>query len=120
MPEILAGLVERRLEDVMDISRVRQREMLPRLLGQLAARSGQVLNITPIAGAIGLERSTAENYVKLLEAVFLIYRLPPWGHDARLQGRQACQGAYGRPRRNGLAAQPHPAKDRPVRSLDPH
>jgi predicted AAA+ superfamily ATPase len=53
--------------------------MLPRLLGQLAARSGQVLNITPVAGAIGLERSTAENYVTLLEAVFLIYRLPSWG-----------------------------------------
>src|SRR3954453_2069275 len=66
-------------KDVMDISRVRQREMLPRLLGQLAARSGQVLNITPVASAIGLERSTAENYVKLLEAVFLIYRLPAWG-----------------------------------------
>src|SRR5580704_7415935 len=66
-------------KDVMDISRVRQREMLPRLLGQLAAQSGQVLNITPVAGAIGLERSTAENYVQLLEAVFLIYRLPAWG-----------------------------------------
>ncbi len=66
-------------KDVMDISRVRQREMLPRLLGQLAARSGQVLNIAPLAGAIGLERSTAENYVKLLEAVFLIHRLPAWG-----------------------------------------
>jgi predicted AAA+ superfamily ATPase len=66
-------------KDVMDISRVRQREMLPRLLGQLAARSGQVLNITPVAGAIGLERSTAENYVKLLEAVFLVHRLPAWG-----------------------------------------
>src|ERR1700733_13622304 len=49
-------------KDVMDISRVRQREVMPRLLGQLAARSGQVLNITPVAGAIGLERSTAENY----------------------------------------------------------
>jgi len=66
-------------KDVMDISRVRQRAMLPRLLGQLAARSGQVLNITPVAGAIGLERSTAENYIKLLEAVFLIHRLPAWG-----------------------------------------
>ncbi|HUZ24508.1 MAG TPA: ATP-binding protein [Streptosporangiaceae bacterium] len=66
-------------KDVMDISRVRQREMLPRLLSQLAARSGQVLNISPAAGAIGLDRSTAENYVQLLEAVFLIYRLPAWG-----------------------------------------
>src|SRR6185437_12107426 len=66
-------------KDVMDISRIRQREMLPRLLGQLAARSGQVLNVAATAGAIGLDRSTAENYVKLLEAVFLTYRLPAWG-----------------------------------------
>ena len=66
-------------KDVLDISRVRQREMLPRLLGQLAARSGQVLNMAAVSGTIGLERSTTENYVKLLEAVFLIYRLPAWG-----------------------------------------
>lgn len=66
-------------KDVMDISRVRQREMLPRLLGQLAARSGQVLNTAAAAGAIGMDRSTAENYVRLLEAVFLICRLPAWG-----------------------------------------
>ena len=66
-------------KDVLDISRIRQREMLPRLLGQLAARSGQVLNMAAISGTIGLEKSTTENYVKLLEAVFLIYRLPAWG-----------------------------------------
>ena len=66
-------------KDVLDISRVRQREMLPRLLGQLAARSGQVLNMAAISGTIGLEKSTTENYVKLLESVFLVYRLPAWG-----------------------------------------
>jgi len=32
-----------------------------------------------ISGTIGLEKSTAENYIKLLETVFLIYRLPAWG-----------------------------------------
>jgi hypothetical protein len=94
----------------MDISRVRQRQMLPRLLAQLAARSGQVLNITPTAGAIGLERSTAENYVKLLEAVFLVQRLPARstppgvGHDPWLADREASEGACGRFRRDGLAA----------------
>jgi predicted AAA+ superfamily ATPase len=66
-------------KDVLDISRVRQREMLPRLLRLLAARSGQVLNIAAISGTAGLEKSTAENYIKLLEAVYLIHRLPAWG-----------------------------------------
>jgi uncharacterized protein len=66
-------------KDVLDISRVRQREMLPRLLGLLAARSGQVLNVAAISGTAGMEKSTAENYIKLLEAVYLVHRLPAWG-----------------------------------------
>jgi hypothetical protein len=65
--------------DVIELSRVRQREMLPRLLSQLAARSGQVLNIAATAQAVGMEKSSAENYLRLLEAVFLVQRLPAWG-----------------------------------------
>jgi predicted AAA+ superfamily ATPase len=65
--------------DVIELSRVRQREMLPRLLNQLAARSAQVLNIAAVANAVGMEKSTAENYIRLLEAVFLVQRLPAWG-----------------------------------------
>jgi uncharacterized protein len=65
--------------DVIELSRIRQRDMLPRLLRQLAAQSGQVLNIAAAGQTIGMEKSSAENYVKLLEAVFLIQRLPAWG-----------------------------------------
>lgn len=65
--------------DVIELSRVRQREMLPRLLRQLAARSGQVLSIAATAQAIGMEKTSAENYLRLLEAVFLVQRLPAWG-----------------------------------------
>jgi predicted AAA+ superfamily ATPase len=65
--------------DVVELTRVRQREMLPRLLRSLAARSGQVLNISAVADGLGMEKSTAENYIRLLEAVFLVQRLPAWG-----------------------------------------
>ncbi len=65
--------------DVMELSRVRQREMLPRLLAVLASRSGQMLNIAAAAEAVGMDKTTAENYLRLLEAVFLIHRLPAWG-----------------------------------------
>lgn len=65
--------------DVLELSRVRQREMLPRLLRVFAARSGQILNIAGVASAVGMEKSSAENYLKLLEAVFLVQRLPAWG-----------------------------------------
>lgn len=65
--------------DVLELSRVRQREMLPRLLRVLAARSGQILNIAGAASTVGMEKSSAENYLKLLEAVFLVMRVPAWG-----------------------------------------
>ena len=65
--------------DVLELTRVRQREMLPRLLNVLASRSGQVLNTARAAEAVGMEKSSAENYLRLLEAVFLIQRLPAWG-----------------------------------------
>jgi len=65
--------------DVVELTRVRQREMLPRLLNVLASRSGQVLNVAAAADAVGMEKSSAENYLRLLEAVFLIQRLPAWG-----------------------------------------
>ncbi|MEX0755676.1 MAG: ATP-binding protein [Actinomycetota bacterium] len=65
--------------DVLELSRVRQRRQLPMLLARLAAQTGQVLNIKSAAEDIGMEPTTAENYTKLLEAVFLVYRLPAWG-----------------------------------------
>ncbi len=69
--------------DVMDLSRVRQRETLPRLLGHLAAQTGGVLSVAGAARQAGVEPSTAESYTKLLEAAFLIHRLPAWGRTLR-------------------------------------
>jgi uncharacterized protein len=67
------------MRDVLDIARVRQREALPRLLCQFAAQTGQVLNISKAGQVAGLESSTANRYATLLEAAFLIQRLPAWG-----------------------------------------
>ncbi len=65
--------------DVLELAQVRQRRQLPQLLHQLASQTGQVLNIAKAAAAIEMDKSTAENYTKLLEAVFLIQKLPAWG-----------------------------------------
>jgi len=67
------------MRDVLDIARIRQRDALPRLLRQLAAQTGQMLNITKAGQTIGLESSTANRYAALLEAAFMIQRLPAWG-----------------------------------------
>lgn len=78
--DYLGLIIER---DVLELSRVRQRRLLPLLIAQLAGQSAQVLNTSRVAAAIGLDRSTAENYVKLLDAVFLISPLPAWGTTLR-------------------------------------
>ena len=65
--------------DLLDLAKVRERDKLPRLLARLAGQTGQVLNVSAAAEAVGLERRTADGYTKLLEAVFLVQRLPAWG-----------------------------------------
>lgn len=69
--------------DVRELSRIRQRELLPRLLARLAAQTGQVLNVAAAARESRMDAQTAENYTRLLEAVFLVQRLPAWGTTLR-------------------------------------
>lgn len=71
--------------DVLDLRRVRQREVLPLLLRRLASQTGQVLNMSKAAREVrgGLDSGVAEDYAKLLEAVFLLHRLPAWGRTLR-------------------------------------
>lgn len=65
--------------DVRDLSRLEQGALLPRLLERLAGQTGQVLNIAKAAAPLQITERTADNYVRLLEAVFLLRRLPAWG-----------------------------------------
>ena len=69
--------------DVLDLSRVRQIKVLPRLMERLAAQTGQVLNVVKAATAAGIEPRSGDNYTRLLETLFLIRRLPAWGRTLR-------------------------------------
>lgn len=63
--------------------RIRQATLLAPLLERLASQTGQVLNMAACADQISMKKSSAENYVKLLEAVYLVRRLPAWGKTLR-------------------------------------
>jgi predicted AAA+ superfamily ATPase len=65
--------------DVLELSRVRQRAALPRLLTSLMAQTAGLLKVADAARRSGIEERTAENYTKLLEAVFMVRLLPAWG-----------------------------------------
>ncbi len=66
-------------KDVAEITRVRRRVVLPRLAAAIAARTAQLVNVAGLGRELGLDRSTTEDYLRLLEAVFLHHTLPAWG-----------------------------------------
>lgn len=66
-------------KDVAELAQVRKRVVMPRLAAATAARTAQLLNTSRIANELGTERSTIEDYLRLLEAVFLHHVLPAWG-----------------------------------------
>lgn len=60
---------------------------LPRLLRLVAARHGSVLNVSDLAADAQLPRSSVLRYLDVLEAVFLIVRVPAWA--ANLSQRES-------------------------------
>ncbi|HMR96185.1 MAG TPA: DUF4143 domain-containing protein [Microthrixaceae bacterium] len=69
--------------DVTELANIRQREALPALLTRLAGQTAQLLDISNTVSSVGLPERTANTYTKLLEAIFLVYRLPAWGKTLR-------------------------------------
>lgn len=65
--------------DVLEIRRVRQRDVLPEILRRLAAQSAQLLNPAAIARTVELDKSTVNDFIRLLESVFLVHRLGAYG-----------------------------------------
>ncbi len=65
--------------DVLEIRRVRQRDVLPQILRRLAAQSAQLLNPAAVARTIDLDKSTVNDFIRLLESVFLVHRLGAYG-----------------------------------------
>lgn len=65
--------------DVKELSKVRQPAILQEVLERLAGQTAQVLSMSRIATKLSVKKDLVTNYTKLLEAVFLVYRLPGWG-----------------------------------------
>lgn len=68
---------------MFELARIQQKAALPSLFARLAAQTGQVLNLAAAGEASGLRKRTVGNYTKLLEEMFLVYRLPSWGRTLR-------------------------------------
>jgi predicted AAA+ superfamily ATPase len=73
--QYLHAIMER---DIKDVARVKDTHELSRLLELLALRSAELLNVNNLAQDMGLHRGTVEQYLLILERLFLIRRLPAW------------------------------------------
>jgi len=78
------GYVDQCIErDALELARIRQRQVLRELLGRVAGRTGQVLNLSRASEGLGADRHTIEEHTRLLEDLFLLARLPAWGKTLR-------------------------------------
>jgi predicted AAA+ superfamily ATPase len=96
--DFIALVVER---DVLEIRKIRQRQVLPQVLQRLASQTGQVVNVANIADSVGLDTATVRDYLGLLEAVFMIHRLEPFTRSA---AQRAIRSAKVHAVDTGLAA----------------
>ncbi|MCI5107301.1 MAG: ATP-binding protein [Pseudomonadales bacterium] len=78
--DFIAALIQR---DVQDIAKIRNLEILPKLLALAASQTARLFVATELAAPFSLSRPTIREYLTLLEQLFLIEQLQPW-HSNRL------------------------------------
>lgn len=70
----LSTYVER---DIRSLVNVKDYLLFERFLKVCASRTGQVLNLSSIGNECGLSHNTVRHWLSLLEASFIVYRIPP-------------------------------------------
>jgi len=64
--------------EVRDLANIEGLSQLPQLLSLIAARSGSTMSYADIARSAQIPQSTLKRYLALLEATFLVHRVPAW------------------------------------------
>ena len=77
--EYFQNYIER---DLRQLASVRDLLTFEKFLRVLAGRVGQIINITSLANDIGICRSTIDEWLAVLEASYIVFRLSPWFDNA--------------------------------------
>lgn len=70
-------------KDVLSFQNIRKPEILEKLLQALALQMGNEVSFTELAQLVGANKETVENYVRVLEQAFIVFRLPPFFRNPR-------------------------------------
>ena len=71
----VASYLER---DVRQVSRIGDLLQFQRFMRMMAARCGQLLNLNAVAHDLGVAQTTARDWLTVLEATYVAFRLPPY------------------------------------------
>lgn len=82
LADYLATYVER---DVRQLLKVGDLASFRSFLKLAAARTGQEINLTSLGGDAGVSHNTAKAWLSVLEAGFILHRLPPWFTNLNLR-----------------------------------
>ena len=75
MGDYFETYVQRDLRDLLEIRNLALFEKFVRLA---AGRVGQLLNMQSLAADVGVSGNTAGHWISILEASYIVFRLPPW------------------------------------------
>jgi len=64
--------------DVRLLINLKEMSLFEKLLKLLAGRVGQVINFNSLANDVGVDQKTVKNWISILEASFIVYKLRPY------------------------------------------
>ena len=96
--EYFQNYIER---DLRQLASIRDLLLFEKFMRILAGRVGQVINISSLAGDVGISRSALNEWLSVLESSFVIFRLPPWFENANKRAIKTPKLYFTEP---GLAA----------------
>jgi uncharacterized protein len=67
--------------DVRQLIRVLDLGLFQKFLKLCAGHTGQLLNLSALAGATGISQNTAKAWLAVLEASYIVHLLPPYHHN---------------------------------------
>jgi predicted AAA+ superfamily ATPase len=77
--QALAAYLETYVErDIRRLINIKDLTLFQRFLTLCAGRTGQLLNFSNLAADTGVSHQTARNWLTLLEASYIVFRLPPY------------------------------------------
>ncbi len=70
-------------KDVLEYERIKNPDLLEKLLQALALQIGNEVSYTELAQILGVDKKTVASYIRILEQAFIIYILKPFSRNLR-------------------------------------